>query len=97
MAAAFPCDRGSPLSGSPRQALHNIGGAVEYVGGGLALLRLSETLGQAFRLAGLFVLIAAVALSIPAIASIRGLMQRLAELCLFGGLVIAIYAGRTSV
>jgi hypothetical protein len=91
VAAAFPCDPGSPLSGSFRQALHNLGGAVEYVGGGVALLLLSETLGPAFRLAGFVVLGAAIALSVPGITAIRGVVQRAAELCLFVGLALAIW------
>lgn len=95
-AAAFPCDPGSPLSGSPRQGVHNLGGAVEYIGGGLALLKLSQTLGQAFGVAGLVVLSIAIALSIPGVAAIRGLIQRVAELCLFVGLAVAIWLGRTA-
>ena len=93
VAAAFPCDPGSPLQGSPRQALHNLGGAVEYIGGALALFRLSETLGQPYRVAGSVVLGGAIALSIPGIAAVRGLIQRVAELCLFGGLALAIWLG----
>jgi Protein of unknown function (DUF998) len=96
-AAAFPCDPGSPLSGSPRQGLHNLGGAAEYIGGGIALFKLSETLGRPFGLAGLVVLSTAIALSIPGIAAIRGLIQRVAELCLFVGLAVAIWLGRTVV
>src|SRR5262245_44964023 len=38
VAAFFPCDPGSPVSGSPRQAAHNLGGAIEYIGGGLSLM-----------------------------------------------------------
>jgi hypothetical protein len=94
-AAAFPCDPGSPLSGSPRQGLHNLGGAAEYIGGGFALLQLSQTLGQAFGAAGLVVLSIAIALSVPGIAAIRGLIQRVAEICLFGCLAAAIWVGRT--
>src|SRR5688572_860589 len=96
-AAAFPCDPGSPLSGSPRQGVHNLGGAVEYIGGGLALLQLSQSLGQAFGVAALVVLSIAIALSIPGIAAMRGLIQRVAELCLFVGLAVAIWLGRTAV
>jgi hypothetical protein len=96
-AAAFPCDPGSPLSGSPRQGIHNLGGAVEYIGGGLALVRLSETFGQAFAVAGFVVLSGAIALSIPGIAAIRGLIQRVAELCLFVSLSAAIWLGRMAV
>ena len=40
MAFLFPCDAGCPASGSARQALHNLGGLVEYAAGftGLVLL-----------------------------------------------------------
>jgi hypothetical protein len=91
VAAAFPCDIGSPLSGSARQTIHNLGGGIEYVGGGFAMLRLSETLGPAFRFTGFVVLATAVALSIPPLAPVRGLVQRVAELGLFGGLVVATW------
>lgn len=45
VAALFPCDPGSPLSGSLR---HNFGGGIEYVGGALALFGLGEIHGSAF-------------------------------------------------
>ena len=51
-AAAFPCDQGSPMSGTPRQALHDLAGAAEYFGGGFALMVLAESLDRPFRLAG---------------------------------------------
>lgn len=88
-AAAFPCDRGAPLSGSARQALHSIAGAVEYVGGGFALMMLAESFGQPFRIAGFVVLGTAVALSVP--HPVRGIIQRVAETCLFGGLFLAAW------
>lgn len=90
-AAAFPCDPGSPVSGSLRQGVHNLAGAVEYIGGGLALMRLSDSLGNYFKLAGCVVLGAAIALSIVPAHSIRGIIQRVAETCLFGGLAIAAW------
>src|SRR5688500_2059831 len=31
VAALFPCDRGAPLSGSARNAVHNLGGVLQYV------------------------------------------------------------------
>lgn len=91
VAAAFPCDVGSPATGSVRQTIHNIGGAVEYVGGSFALLRIAEDLGSPFRVAGFLVLGAAIALSIAPLASVRGLIQRVAELCLFSGLAFSIW------
>lgn len=62
VAALFPCDVGSPLSGSTRQAIHNAGGAVQYIGGGFALMILAETNDQPFRAAGFVVLGFAIAL-----------------------------------
>lgn len=90
-AAAFPCDPGSPISGSWRQALHNLGGTVEYVGGALVLLQIAGQAGQPFRALGLAVLGAAIAISAPPLAKVRGLVQRVAELCLFGALALAAW------
>ncbi|NQD38591.1 DUF998 domain-containing protein [Permianibacter sp. IMCC34836] len=90
-AAAFPCDPGSPMSGTTRQALHNLAGAVEYAGGGFALMRIAEQLGQPFKSAGFVVLGTAVALAVIPTDSFRGLIQRVAECCLFGGLALAIW------
>ncbi|GAB4579406.1 MAG: hypothetical protein Fur0022_21440 [Anaerolineales bacterium] len=89
-AAFFPCDPGSPLTGTMRQTIHNIGGAVEYFGGFVALMRISESWGVGFQIAGFIVGGTGFALSIPALAPVRGLIQRVAELCLFGGLILAI-------
>jgi len=91
VAAVFPCDVGSPLTGSVRQTIHNLGGAVEYIGGSFALLRVAEDLGSPFRVAGFFILGAAIALSLKPLASVRGIVQRLAEFCLFMGLAFSIW------
>ena len=90
-AAAFPCDPGSPLSGSWRQAVHNLGGTFQYIGGAFVLLQMAGHAGQPFRVFGLAVIGAAIALSVPLLASVRGLVQRVAEACLFGGLALAIW------
>jgi hypothetical protein len=90
-AAAFPCDPGSPLSGTLRQGLHNLAGGVEYIGGGFALMALSGALGQPLELAGFVVLGAAVAISLVPSNPVRGLIQRIAEVCLFGGLAWAAW------
>lgn len=90
-AAAFPCDRGSPLFGTARQAFHNVAGAVEYVGGGFALMTLAETFGQPFKAAGFIVLGTAIALSVLPANSVRGVIQRVAEACLFGGLALILW------
>lgn len=91
VAAVFPCDPGSPLSGSSRQAIHNLGGAVEYLGGAFALFRIAEHIGQPFRVAGFIVMGLAIAISVPLFSPVRGLLQRIAELCLFGGLALALW------
>lgn len=90
-AAAFPCDPGSPLFGTARQVLHNLAGAVEYAGGGFALMKLSESFGQPFKAAGFVVLGTAVALAVLPSNSVRGIIQRIAEACLFGGLALAAW------
>ena len=90
-AAAFPCDPGSPLFGSARQLFHNIAGAVEYAGGGFALMTVAEHHGQPFRAAGFVVLGVTIALSLLPTDSVRGLVQRLAETCLFAGLALAAW------
>ncbi len=90
-AAAFPCDPGSPFSGTSRQALHNLFGAAQYIGGGFALMTLAETFGQPFKLAGFVVLGSAIALSVIPSNSVRGIIQRTAEICLFGGLAMAVW------
>ncbi len=91
VAAIFPCDPGSPVSGSPRQAVHNLGGGVEYFGGALALWRLSEVHGSFFHVAALTVAVAGVALTIPSLPGIRGLVQRVAEVALFACLSLALW------
>ena len=91
VAGLFPCDPGCPSRGTPRQAFHNLGGAIEYVGGAFALWRIGESLGQPFRSAGLIVGGTALALSTQAFRPVRGLIQRVAELCLFGGLALSVW------
>lgn len=89
VAASFPCDPGSPLSGSSRQQIHNLGGAVEYIGGAYFLSQLTPEhtfLGQhLFTIAAGVVGALAVLLSVPGLP-IRGLVQRIAEVVLFGTL-----------
>ncbi|MGI9204025.1 MAG: DUF998 domain-containing protein [Woeseiaceae bacterium] len=83
--AIFPCDPGSPMLGSFRQAVHNLGGGIQYVGGALSLLWISETAGPVFRAIGLLIGACAVLLSFE--SQFRGIIQRLAETCLFSGLI----------
>jgi hypothetical protein len=90
-AALCPCDPGSPLWGSSRQTLHNLAGAVEYTGGGFALMTLAREFGQPFGMGGFVVLGSAVGLSVVPPGAGRGLLQRIAELCLFGCLGLALW------
>lgn len=89
-AAAFPCDPGSPASGSARQGMHNLFGAIEYLGGALALMKLAGSAGQPFRLAAFLVFGAAIALTVLPSGGVRGLIQRVAESTLFGALALAL-------
>lgn len=92
IAAGFPCDPGSPAVGSMRQAVHNLGGAIEYLGGAASLLWISDSAGHVYRIAGIVVAVSAVAISFE--SSIRGLVQRIAESCLFASLVAVLWAAR---
>jgi hypothetical membrane protein len=89
-AAVFPCDPRSPLTGSVRQALHNLAGGVQYVGGTLAMWRLGAQLGQVFAALAIIVGAATIFLSVPAFAPWRGAAQRLAEVALFAGLALGL-------
>jgi len=94
VAAAFPCDPGSPVSGSPRQAVHNLGGAIEYIGGSFALFASAESFGAPARIAGFVVLAVAAALTLLPPRAPRGLVQRIGEIVLFGS--VAWIAQRSS-
>ena len=91
IAAIFPCDTGSPFLGTKRQMIHNLGGIVEYIGGGLALFQISEHSGKLFQIASFVVFAFAFGILLRPLAPVRGLIQRIAEVCLLGGLVIAIW------
>lgn len=88
VAAFAPCDAGCPAEGSPRQAIHNLAGALGYLGGGAGFLVLAAALRAAgapatrvgwtaatgvVLVAGLFVMAA------PDLASVRGALQRAME------------------
>lgn len=89
VASLFPCDPGSPFSGTGRQAIHNAGGGVQYVGGVLALLTLGDAIGAPFRWAGFAVFAALLFISFP--GPYRGLAQRVAETVLFAAAAAALY------
>lgn len=98
--AIFPCDPGSPTAGSWRQQLHNLAGAVEYGGGTMALWYAATLpeLGATWLAQGLLgaaVVVGAVTigLSLPGIAPIRGLVQRVGEAALFSALLVLAALG----
>jgi len=93
VAAFFPCDVGSPLSGSARQQIHNVGGAVEYIGGAYWLTQIDPpVLVMNYNLYGVAagsLLVGSILLSIPGLL-IRGLVQRMMEGILLGSILLAI-------
>lgn len=98
VAVFFPCDPGSPFSGSGRQAIHNIGGAVEYFGGAVALVFLARASAQfrwVFTISAIVTLAVAFGISVPELTEVRGLLQRVGEASLFGSLIVATRLART--
>jgi len=97
----FRCDPGAPFIGSWRTTLHNIFGALEYVGAAGAFLALERSvfwsaLSGVMSIAGVIVFFCLVGISFP--HPFRGLMQRIAETTIFGGVVlIAWWVYRASV
>lgn len=91
--ALFPCDPGSPLIGSWRQQIHNLFGALEYLGGGYGLVLFGRIPGSRvaipLKISGVLVLTVLVLLAVPFLADYRGLIQRVAESVLFGWLTLA--------
>jgi len=90
VAAFFPCDKGSPSSGSRKQQVHNLGGFIEYAGSIFFLVKAGEydlgILGINFKIIGYIVIVCVIITSIPG-NPVRGLAQRVAELLLFGALI----------
>ncbi|MCB1583982.1 MAG: DUF998 domain-containing protein [Marinicella sp.] len=91
VAALFPCDPGSPTSGSLRQSIHNLGGAVEYIGGGISLMWIAESAGIGFKVLGSITLGIAFALTFMSSKSARGLVQRIGEAVLFGSITFLVW------
>lgn len=89
VAAFFPCDPGSPVFGTLRQTIHNIGGGIEYGGGAIALMKLAEEFEQPFRAGGFVVLAVLLGLTVLPPSAPRGAIQRVGEALLFGLLVYA--------
>lgn len=89
VAVIAPCDPGSPMTGTLKQSIHNLGGAIEYFGGAITLWLISEDCGVLFSWCGWIVALGAFAVSIPNLP-IRGLIQRFVETILF---VCVTYGG----
>lgn len=88
-AVLFPCDPGSPASGSASQGMHNLTGGIQYVGGIVRLLALGRD-SVAFLVLGGAVALCVPLISLPFGIPVRGIAQRIAEACLIGGLVLAL-------
>jgi hypothetical protein len=93
LAAFFPCDPGCPVSGSATQNVHSTLGVVEYLGGGLGIFFVgrswagpSSNRGVRWfsAVASLVVGVAFLGMVVPQLASLHGLVQRVAETALFG-------------
>jgi Protein of unknown function (DUF998) len=81
VAAVFPCDEGSPMEGSWRQGLHNVGGAIEYIGSLYFVAKsnvsfLQGNISTNNLLYGIIFCI--IIISIPSLR-VRGLFQRILE------------------
>jgi uncharacterized protein DUF998 len=87
----FRCDPDAPFTGSWRTTLHNVFGALEYLGAAAAFLELKRSefwspLSDVMSFAGGLVLFCLPPLSFP--HPLRGLIQRIAETTIFGGVVL---------
>ena len=97
MSAFFPCDPGSPLFGTWRQHAHNMAGFVEYLGSGTGLIIFGNVhmraklaiSGTLLILSGMAVIVCLVLMSVPELSSVRGLVQRGAEVIIFGWVTFA--------
>lgn len=90
VAAFFPCDPGSPQTGTGRQHIHNLGGLIEYAGASLYLFKAEEIFDTPFiigyKLSAGIIIICMVLISLPSIPA-RGFIQRVAETVLFTNLI----------
>lgn len=97
-AAVAPCDAGCPVGGSASQVAHDLLGVTTYFAGALALvlLALAPVPARAARVylafAGVCFLLIFVAMLVPELSLVRGLVQRIADGLLgIAVLVIAWY------
>lgn len=87
----FRCDAGAPQSGSASNTLHNIFGLVEYLSAAAAFSMLRADahfapLSSFFHYAGIAIIICLIGTSFR--HPLRGLVQRIAEALIFGGIVL---------
>jgi hypothetical protein len=95
VAAFVPCDAGCPAEGSATQALHNAAGALGYLGGGIGLLLAAQAASSdrhapawLARVAGALAIAGLAGMGAPELADVRGVLQRVVELGVFGWLVV---------
>lgn len=95
------CDAGCPTTGSPAQTTHNLFGVLEYVGAlaGLLLLASAFDRSPAWRSTAPATVACAVLvgvgfglLLVPSLLPLRGLLQRVAEVGVFGWIALASVA-----
>lgn len=100
VAAFAPCDAGCPAEGSARQALHNLGGIVGYLGAGAGLLLLAgawRTAGapamhvRLTTACGLLLIVGLFVMPAPEVAAVRGAVQRVMELAASGWMIAAAW------
>jgi hypothetical membrane protein len=94
IAAFFPCDAGSPVAGSWRQHIHNLGGLIEY-GGAIYFINKAGQQGWHignlnFKVIAIWLLVCLIITAIPK-NPIRGLAQRFAEAWMFVCLLYMLY------
>lgn len=101
VAAFAPCDAGCPAEGSARQAVHNLAGAIGYIGGGTGLVVLGLVLRSAgappsrvvlTTACGLGVVAGLLAMASPELSPVRGAIQRGIEWSVFGWLFAAAWS-----
>lgn len=96
-AALFPCDFGAPLYGTWRNNIHVAFGIAEYLGGiaGLYLLeqwfaaRGDDASALLLRMLAFSIAICIILMAQSWLKQWRGLLQRIAEAALFGGMILA--------
>lgn len=81
VATLFPCDEGSPMEGSWRQVIHNVGGAIEYIGSLYFVAKSDISLFNGYVAKDLLlygIILCIMLISLPTL-KIRGLFQRILE------------------